>query len=50
MFPAAALAEVTSFSSYTDEQLKELASQLHALCRGGMKNASDSMVKFICIM
>jgi single cache domain-containing protein len=50
MFPAAALAEVSSFSSYTDEQLKELASELHALCRGGMKNASESMVKFICIM
>jgi hypothetical protein len=50
MFPAVALAEVSSFSSYTDEQLKELATELHTLCRGGMKNASESMKKFICIM
>ena len=50
MFPAVALAEVSSFSSYTDEQLKELASELHILCRGGMRNASESMLKFICIM
>jgi hypothetical protein len=50
MFPAMALAEVSSFSSYTDEQLKELASELHTLCRGGMRNASESMMKFICIM
>jgi cytochrome c len=50
LFPAVALAEVSSFSSYTDEQLKELATELHTLCRGGMKNASESMMKFICIM
>jgi hypothetical protein len=50
MFPAVPLAEVSSFSSYTDEQLKELASELHTLCRGGMRNASESMMKFICIM
>ena len=50
MFPAVALAEVSSFSSYTDEQLKELASELHILCRGGMRSASESMMKFICIM
>jgi hypothetical protein len=50
MFPAVTPAEVSSFSSYTDEQLKELASELHILCRSGMKNASESMIKFICIM
>ena len=50
LFPAVTLAEVSSFSSYTDEQLKELASELHILCRGGMKNASEPMMKFICIM
>ena len=50
MFPAVPLAEVSSFSSYTDEQLKELASELHTLCRGGMRNASEAMIKFICIM
>ena len=50
LFPAVALAEVSSFSNYTDEQLKELASELHILCRGGLKNASKFMMKFICIM
>ena len=50
MFPAVALAEVSSFSGFTDEQLKELASELHALCRGGMGDASEPMMKFICIM
>ena len=50
MFPAVTLVEVSSFSSYTDEQLKELASELHILCRGRMRNASESMMKFICIM
>lgn len=50
MFPAVTLADVSSFSSYTDDELKELASELHILCRGGMRNASESMMKFICIM
>jgi hypothetical protein len=50
LFPAVSFAEVSSFSSYTDEELKELASELHSLCRGGIRNASESMVKFICTM
>jgi hypothetical protein len=49
-FPAVAIAEVSLFSNYKDEQLKELASELHSLCRGGMRNASESMVKFICTL
>lgn len=50
MFPTVAIAQVASFSSLADEQLKDLALELHALCRGGMDDASETMMKFICIM
>jgi hypothetical protein len=50
MLPTLAIAEVASLSSLTDEELKELASELHARCRGGIGDASETMMKFICTM
>ncbi len=50
MLPSACLAETASFSSFTDAQLKELASELNTLCRDPKGNTSDTMRKFICII
>ena len=50
MLPTLAIAQVAPFSSLEDEQLMELAMELHALCRGGMDDASQTMMNFICIM
>ena len=48
MLPTACLADIASFSTFSDEQLKELASELNVLCRGHMEKASESMRKFVC--